>query len=182
MQLSNVPTTLYVLASGDPQIAWVVGDSGPVLHTVDRGLSWSGQYARTNYHLFGLGAMNSQVAWISSDNGTILGTKNGGNPIVVFALKFPRESTSLPRISLDQNYPNPFNPQTQISYEQPSAGFITLKIYNLLGAQIHTLVNQREETGQHTVSFDGSLPPSRVYFYRLQKGNHVETRKMILLR
>lgn len=84
--------------------------------------------------------------------------------------------------SLDQNYPNPFNPKTMISYQLPVNGFVTLKIFDVLGREVTTLVNERKDAGRYSVEWKGENRPSGVYLYRLQTGSFSETRKMVLLR
>jgi hypothetical protein len=84
--------------------------------------------------------------------------------------------------SLSQNYPNPFNPNTVISFGVPEAGHVTLKIYDLLGKEIATLVNTNVSAGVHNVTFDASDIPSGVYLYKLQAGSFSETKKMILMK
>ena len=92
---------------------------------------------------------------------------------------------------LEQNYPNPFNPSTIISYQIPVAGHVSLKVYDLLGREVATLVNEFQQAGIHNSKFiihnlpagrHGSAFPSGVYFYRISAGNFVETKKMILLK
>jgi hypothetical protein len=95
-------------------------------------------------------------------------------------------------ISLEQNYPNPFNPSTSIKYAVRSPQFVTLKVYDILGNEITTLVNEEKPAGRYEVEFSaigGSASggnaytlPSGIYFYRLQAGSFVETKKMILLK
>jgi len=114
------------------------------------------------------------------------------------------DSPTLPRkIVLYQNYPNPFNPTTTIKYSIPSVGRmasfanddnngirqsgdwrynVTLKVYDILGKEVATLVNEHQRPGNHAVSFDASLLSSGVYIYKLSAGHFTETRKMILLR
>ncbi len=86
------------------------------------------------------------------------------------------------KYELTQNYPNPFNPTTSIQYAISSKQFVTLKIYNLLGREVATLVNENKEAGNYMVNFDASILPSGVYIYKLQAGDFVQTKKMILLK
>jgi hypothetical protein len=83
---------------------------------------------------------------------------------------------------LSQNYPNPFNPSTKISWQSPVGSWQTLKIYDVLGNEVATLVNEFREAGRHDVTFDASGLASGIYFYRSSSGNYSETKKMILLR
>ena len=84
--------------------------------------------------------------------------------------------------NLSQNYPNPFNPSTTISYQIPVPGKVTLKIYDILGREVTTLVNKEQKAGNYKVNFDASRLASGVYFYRIIAGDFVQTKKMILLR
>ena len=87
---------------------------------------------------------------------------------------------------LTQNYPNPFNPSTKISYSLPVASKVSLKVYDILGSEVATLVNDYKSAGRYNISFDASSNELRlssgVYFYRLQAGDFVQTNKMILLK
>jgi hypothetical protein len=84
--------------------------------------------------------------------------------------------------TLLQNYPNPFNPTTKINYQIPELSFVTLKIYDILGSEIATLVNEEKPIGSYEFEFDATALPSGIYFYRLQAGSFVETKKMILIK
>ena len=84
--------------------------------------------------------------------------------------------------AIGQNFPNPFNPQTVISYQLPENGHVTLKIYDVLGKEVATLVNEYKEAGYHDVEFSATNLSSGVYFYKLQAGNFVSTKKMLLAR
>jgi len=83
---------------------------------------------------------------------------------------------------LYQNYPNPFNPSTTISYDLPKRSFVTLKIFNVLGQEVATLVDGAIETGRHEVRWDPAGLPSGVYLYRMSAGDFAETKKMMLVR
>ncbi|MHB1688668.1 MAG: T9SS type A sorting domain-containing protein [Ignavibacteriaceae bacterium] len=84
--------------------------------------------------------------------------------------------------SLSQNYPNPFNPTTEISYSVAKAGFVTLKVYDLLGRLVTTLVNESKSTGNYTVRFDASKLASGTYIYQMNAGGVLISKKMILLK
>jgi hypothetical protein len=84
--------------------------------------------------------------------------------------------------SLEQNYPNPFNPSTKISWQSPVGSWQTLKIYDVLGNEVATLVDEYKPTGKYEVEFDASSLTSGVYFYTLQAGNYLNTKKMVLLK
>ena len=100
-----------------------------------------------------------------------------------------KEKSSSPKsFKLEQNYPNPFNPSTKISWQTPVAGFQTLKVYDILGNEVATLVNEYKPAGSYEVTFNASNNqnhaslPSGFYIYQLKVGNYVQTRKMILLK
>jgi len=83
---------------------------------------------------------------------------------------------------LSQNYPNPFNPSTIINYQLPANNYVTLKVFNVLGQEVATLVDEKREAGRYEVQWDASALPSGMYFYRLQASSLVETKKLLLLR
>jgi hypothetical protein len=84
--------------------------------------------------------------------------------------------------SLHQNYPNPFNPTTKIKYQIPELSFVTIKVFDVLGNEIATLVNEEKTLGRYEVEFNASEYPSGIYFYRLQAGPFVESKKMVLMK
>ena len=84
--------------------------------------------------------------------------------------------------SLEQNYPNPFNPSTTIKYQIPELSFVTIKVYDVLGNEITTLVNEEKPAGNFEVEFNASNLTSGIYFYRIQAGDFVETKKMVLMK
>jgi hypothetical protein len=83
---------------------------------------------------------------------------------------------------LEQNYPNPFNPSTTISFSLPSQSFVTLKVFDLLGREVASLVSEQLSGGHYRCRWNAAKVPSGVYFYRLQAGSLTQTRKLILLR
>ena len=83
---------------------------------------------------------------------------------------------------LGQNYPNPFNPTTQINYELPVSGLVTIKVFNILGKEISTLVNEEKEAGKYQIDFSSAGLSSGVYFYQLISHNYSKTKKMVLIR
>jgi hypothetical protein len=92
-------------------------------------------------------------------------------------------SSQVPKVyNLEQNYPNPFNPVTKINFDLPKFGFITLKIYDILGQEIATLVNGTKNAGRYNVDFDGSSISSGMYFYKIESNGFVATKKMMLIK
>ncbi len=93
-----------------------------------------------------------------------------------------RGKTSPSSFSLAQNYPNPFNPTTIIRYSLPRSMYTTLRVYNVLGQAVRTLIDEQRPPGDYAISFDRSNLPSGVYFYQLSAGSYLQTRKMLLTR
>lgn len=91
---------------------------------------------------------------------------------------------SVDKFSLEQNYPNPFNPSTDISYQIPISGRVSLKVYDILGKEIATLVDEYKEAGRYKVEFQSTAGSwqlaNGVYLYKLQSGDYVEVKKMII--
>ena len=94
-----------------------------------------------------------------------------------------KESSAPFAFSLSQNYPNPFNPETVIRWQLAIGSYVTLKIYDMLGKEIATLVNEEQSEGNHSITFDATNAlSSGIYFYQLKTSNMIETKKMVLLR
>ena len=175
---------------------WAVQSNGTILRTTNSGLNWN-QY--------GSGTMNSlsyvcfpsdSAGWIAGDRGTIMKTNGDGT-----LTRINNSSGTIPdNYTLSQNYPNPFNPQTKINFSIPlSRGvtaegglgvFVSLIIYDLLGREVTTLVNEELKPGTYEADWDGSGYSSGVYFYKLVVGDpstgsgrgFVETKKMVLMK
>jgi hypothetical protein len=113
--------------------------------------------------------------WISTANGLAIYNSNG-------IIGIENEITMLPDgYKIYQNYPNPFNPVTTIKYELPKEGMITFKIYDILGKEIYS-INEFRKAGIHEIKFDGSNFASGVYFYRIETGSFIDTKKMVLVK
>ena len=121
------------------------------------------------------------------------GNKSGFSQKVFTIVADVKSGAEIPTVyKLGQNYPNPFNPSTTIKYSIPSnktplmrgvvGVFVTLKIYDILGREVETLVNEQQKAGNYEVNFDASTLSSGIYFYRLQSYSFVESKKMILIK
>ena len=93
-----------------------------------------------------------------------------------------RNDALVERFHLEQNYPNPFNPSTTIKYHVPENSFVSVKVYDMLGKEVTSLVNEEKSVGSYEVNFDASKLSSGFYLYTMRVGNFVETKKMIFLK
>ena len=136
-----------------------------------------------------LNSVNSEIDWLERPEGHSWGLWRA-NIDRILEYFFPESSTdlisennySLSEFQLYQNYPNPFNSTSIISYSIPKSSQVSIKIFNTLGEEIETLVNEEKAVGTYELTWNAANIPSEVYFYRLQAGDFVQTRKMILLK
>jgi hypothetical protein len=161
-------TNLFVAAPGD----------GGIFFTTNSGASWTA--ANT-------GLMTSSVATLSVWTSTLYAGLSGGavwrRPIAEMITSVETSSGGIPTVfELSQNYPNPFNPSTTIKFELPKSSDVRLSVFDMLGREVSALVKERRDAGVHEVKFDGSNLASGVYFYRIQAGDFVQTRKLLLVR
>ncbi len=131
----------------------------------------------------GRGIVNA-IATRESDGLVVVATHGNGvySGTVNSLVSAPNPATKLSAFRLSQNYPNPFNPSTTIEYQLPSPSAVKLEVFDALGRKITTLVNERQDAGKHQVQFNAAGLASGAYFYKLQAGNNVETRKMLLVK
>jgi hypothetical protein len=131
------------------------------------------------------GLVQQQNADIGSGGWTLLwgcyvnGTRYGDTVLVSIDEKKPAQPTNF---KLYQNYPNPFNPTTNIIYQIKERGLVQIKVHNILGNEIETLINEEKSEGRYSVNFNASNLPSGVYIYTLQVNDYTASKKMILLK
>ncbi|MCL4548189.1 MAG: YCF48-related protein [Bacteroidetes bacterium] len=164
----------------DEKIGWL--SSGNFLYyTNDGGNSWYQEFGIKGYpnvpELSSLSIVDKSHVWAVRSNGCIYKlSKSVITAVVQTNSVFPQN------FDLLQNYPNPFNPTTTIKFSIPNSQFATLKVYDMLGREVATLVNEEKAPGNYEVKFDGSNLSSGVYFYRLQAGSFSQTKKFVLVK
>ncbi|MBK9334558.1 MAG: T9SS type A sorting domain-containing protein [Ignavibacteria bacterium] len=163
----------------------VIGSSarGVIYLTTNGGTTWSYQLPDISINIFRylyIQFVNKNIGW-SYGVATGVHTVTGGDTTITNIINPINETPE--NFKLFQNYPNPFNPKTIISFQLSVTGFIIIKVYNALGTEIETLVNQKHSAGSYNVRFDGNNVPSGVYFYSLFiEGVKTDTKKMLLIR
>jgi photosystem II stability/assembly factor-like uncharacterized protein len=153
-----------------------------VYRSTDWGASWSIAYANANDTLF-YGSFatvgDSTVGYFTTLGANMVTCRFREKPEGVHESAQEDVPTEF---GLSQNYPNPFNPSTTIRYELPHASRVSLKVYNVLGQEVATLVNETKPAGVHEVQFDAGSLASGFYYYQLKAGAFVGTKKLLLLR
>ncbi|MBZ0198380.1 MAG: T9SS type A sorting domain-containing protein [Ignavibacteriaceae bacterium] len=163
-----------------PSSFYACSIGGLLYSSSDNGETWS---TKTKNKTFtSLTINNSNILFAAGTNGVLLST----NPPITTEVKLSDKS-SPNNFILYQNYPNPFNPSTTIKYSIPKrvnsqSSIVNLKVYDVLGREITTLINKELAPGNYEVEFNASSLASGVYFYRLEAGSFIQTKKMILLR
>ncbi|MFQ5799537.1 MAG: T9SS type A sorting domain-containing protein, partial [Bacteroidota bacterium] len=159
--------SLAINASGDI----FAGTSGGVFRSTDNGGNWT----EVNT---GLTSTNVRALAINSDGFIFAGTYASGvfRSVETIAGEIPME------YDLMQNYPNPFNPSTTIEFSVPRSGYATLQVYNMLGEHLATLVSENLHPGRYNVRWNARGVSSGIYFYRLQAGEFLETKKLVLVK
>jgi len=162
----------------DANTGYLCASFGVIRKTTDGGSTWINQYSSTSNNLKSIFFTNLNTGYAVGWDGTILKTIDGGG-----TSSLSEKGNNFPSgFQLSQNYPNPFNPSTTIKYEIPEMSFVTLKIYDILGNQIATLVNEEKPAGSYEVNFDASGISSGIYFYKINSGNYSEVKKMVFIK
>ncbi len=175
----NLPFPLIlndVCAFSDTSVVYICGSGGSVFRSLDTAASWIQQIAPTKQMLHAISFYNHDIGFIVGDSGVILHTKNGGLTSVG---SFERDRIPV-RASLSPNYPNPFNPTTKIDFSINHSSIVTLKIYNVVGQEVESLLSAWRDAGTYTFTWDATRFTSGVYYCRLVAGNFTAVQKLIL--
>lgn len=173
---------LYSIYFINANSGWAVGDfysttSTSTYYTSNGGTNWLNTSGILSGRLTRVKINNSPVGYIAGSNQTMFRTTNAGGLTGIYNSEISPSS-----YLLSQNFPNPFNPDTKINYSLPKKGFVTLKIYDILGREIRSLVNETKQPGNYSVDFNGSNLSSGVYFYRLESRGFTSTKSMVLIK
>ena len=164
----------------DESTGWASDVFYKIYNTTDKGNTWTKQlHPLASTPLFySIFLVNKKLGWIVGADGVILKTTTGG---VTFIEE--EEIDEAPKeFLLSQNFPNPFNPTTTISYSVPQTSQVQIKLFDVLGNEIETLMSEEKPAGAYELTWNAANLPSGVYFYQLKAGSFVETKKMILLK
>lgn len=147
------------------------------------------QYANVRYQLetTGLGNGRVRMKLVTANNFEAEYSLNesytdGSEALEKSLIKKKKAITTITKYAISQNFPNPFNPTTKINYQIPQTGFVKLKIYDILGKEVASLVNEEKNPGRYSVNFDASKLASGVYIYQLRVNNYLSSKKMLLLK
>lgn len=175
----NAPDGGFYKIQFSNNFGYAVASIGKIVKSSDGGNNWIEQPTVTDNGLYALYFNTYKYVFAGRLLGTILKT-------IPTELLLTNTGKSINEVSIDfflsQNYPNPFNPYTVIRYSLSENRFTTLKIYDALGKEIETLVNEKQNPGTYSVDWIASNFPSGVYFYKLQIENYSETKRMVLLK
>jgi len=180
-QTSGTNTWLRSIYFRDSNTGWTVGNNGTILMTEDGGDNWSTRRSFTNNTLNSVCFADDNTGWVVGESGTVL--KMTMSDLITSIEEEPFAYSPVPQeFELKQNYPNPFNPSTIIEFSIPESEYVILKIYNLLGQEVVTLVSDKFTPGVYKYEWDASGFASGVYIYKFQAGAFQDVRKMVYLK
>jgi photosystem II stability/assembly factor-like uncharacterized protein len=181
----------FEFVPGEHEKIWFT-NSNVLFYSADSGKTWTLEpLPYSNISMRNIKFITAKTGWVASNNKIILTTNTNGSISVVDKFdELPLE------FALHQNYPNPFNPETTISYKLSAVSNVNLKVYDILGREVATLVNEEQQPGMYNVKFTMNSPlstftrhwrassslSSAVYFYKLQAGDFVQTKKMLFIK
>jgi len=181
--------TSYTLlpASGTGNISGIQGSGNDFWYTrgtgifrsTDNGATWVQSHTHT--------AAQNDISLVTDGNGCMTGWSCGATGTIAKMTGMPvainEPTTQIPTAyKMEQNYPNPFNPTTNITFALPKSGIVTLKVYDVLGKEVASLVNSFTNAGTHIVPFDASALSSGVYIYKITTGDFTDSKKMVLIK
>jgi hypothetical protein len=189
-------TNYYMFYSGGPSLGWKIGyaysEDGRVWHKDDEnnpvlepGLTGSWDSESVGYHnvCFNSDSTGFNMWYTGAEAAAFAGNIGYATaPIDPVGIDNDEKNNKPDNFVLYQNFPNPFNPSTTIQYTISETGLVSLRIYNLLGEDVATLVNEEKPAGNHEVEFNAASLSSGLYFYKLQSGSFIEIKKMILMK
>ena len=157
---------------------WLVGEYGTIFSTTNSGVNWSGHQSLTNNILQSVYFINNSTGWAVGWEGVILKTTNGG-----IVTNFKNEINIKPEtFYLHQNYPNPFNPSTNIKFDVARVGDVKIIVYDVMGREVQTLVNDKLQPGTYEATMDGSGLSSGIYFCRISADDFMKVIKLSLVK
>lgn len=183
-QISGTTEDIWDIFYVNSNLAFAVGGNcstnvnGIILCTENGGETWTKQNIPTNYYINKVFFINDSTGVAVGHGGTILRTKTGG----VSVPTKNQENNIFEQLSLSQNYPNPFSRSTSIRFQIPVSYHVTLKVYDINGQEVAKLVNEQMIPGSHEVTWNAEGIPAGVYFYKLEAGTYIESRKLVLIR
>lgn len=170
---------IYKMCFASDSLGYAVGkmssdNSGVIIRTINRGDAWTVE-SSTPAGLMSVAYNKNGHIFAVGDSGRIYRT--------LYPIEIKNISTEIPsEFLLKQNYPNPFNPSTNIKFDLPKSSSVNLVIFDALGREVATLVNEKLQPGTYEVDWDGSDYPSGVYFYKLNTGEFSDTKKMLMIK
>ncbi len=169
--------TLRKIFFVNSKVGYAIGDLGLIVKTTNAGVNWALQNSGTTRRLRDIYFINEDTGFVVGDSGIVLKTYTGGLTSIL------NESIESPdRFFLYQNYPNPFNPSTNIKFDIPKAENVELKVYNVLGKEVASLIEGFKPRGSYSIELNATSLSSGIYYYKLNAGEFWETKKMLILK